>query len=139
MTPPHATERKEEPNAGAARAERQEGGDPFSRVVQLRGSLPDADLNLRFRRQERRQRAPFVSASRLPSGPTEILELLSPRQRQVLLGVLGGRPNKAIAFELGLSTKTVETHRARVMAKLDAQSLADLVRICTVAGIPKHL
>jgi len=40
-----------------------------------------------------------------------------------------------IAFQLGVSTKTVETHRARVMAKLEVESLAALVRLCTIAGI----
>jgi two-component system response regulator FixJ len=53
----------------------------------------------------------------------------------VLEGVLAGQANKAIASELGVSTKTVETHRARVMQKFRATSLADLVRACVaVAG-----
>ena|SRR5262245_36293119 len=63
-----------------------------------------------------------------------ILRTLSPRQRRVLDGVLAGRANKAIAFELGVSTKTVETHRARVMVKLHVGSLADLVRACMGAA-----
>jgi two-component system response regulator FixJ len=65
----------------------------------------------------------------------DIFDLLSPRQRRVLQGILAGNPNKAIAFDLGVSIKTVETHRARLMVKLQADSLAELVRICTVAGI----
>jgi DNA-binding CsgD family transcriptional regulator len=54
--------------------------------------------------------------------------MLSPQQRRVLEGVLAGRANKEIAFDLGVSTKTVETHRARVMVKLEVESLAELVR-----------
>jgi DNA-binding NarL/FixJ family response regulator len=59
-----------------------------------------------------------------------IFRLLSARQRRVLEGVLAGHANKRIAFDLGVSTKTIETHRARVMAKFHAASLAELVRTC---------
>ena len=58
---------------------------------------------------------------------------LSPRQRRVLEKVIAGESNKAIAYDLGLSQKTVETHRARVMRKLNASSLAELVRIASRA------
>jgi FixJ family two-component response regulator len=55
--------------------------------------------------------------------------------------VVAGESNKAIAFDLGLSQKTVETHRARVMKKLQAKSLAQLVRIASravpLAGMPE--
>lgn len=54
---------------------------------------------------------------------------LSTRQREILAEVVAGKANKVIAFELGLSEKTVETHRARAMAKLGAKSFADLLRI----------
>lgn len=64
-----------------------------------------------------------------PSGPTRGLAALSPRQRHVLEEVVAGKTNKEIAFDIGVSEKTVETHRARVMAKLHARSLAQLVRI----------
>jgi DNA-binding NarL/FixJ family response regulator len=73
-----------------------------------------------------------------PRGGMEvILRTLSPRQRRVLDGVLAGRANKAIAFDLGVSTKTVETHRARVMVKFHVGSLAELVRACmSIARLP---
>jgi two-component system response regulator FixJ len=48
----------------------------------------------------------------------------------VLEGILAGRANKAIAFDLGVSPKTVETHRARVMQRFGATSFAELVRVC---------
>jgi DNA-binding NarL/FixJ family response regulator len=70
---------------------------------------------------------------------TFVAPALSPRQRSVLQGILAGQANKAIAFDLGVSTKTVETHRARVMQRLGATSLAELVRLCCRATAPEHL
>ncbi|WP_292050601.1 MULTISPECIES: LuxR C-terminal-related transcriptional regulator [unclassified Brevundimonas] len=57
------------------------------------------------------------------------LDSLSVRERQVLDGLLGGGTNKTIAAALGLSPRTVETHRAHLMDRLGAKSLADLIRI----------
>ena len=58
-----------------------------------------------------------------------------PRPRQTLAAVSCGLPNKQVAAELGISEKTVKIHRARVMEKLLAESLADLVRIADLLGI----
>ena len=57
------------------------------------------------------------------------LELLSRREREVMDRVIEGKPNKCIAKELGISVKTVEAHRARMMGKLDVYSVAELVRV----------
>jgi FixJ family two-component response regulator len=57
------------------------------------------------------------------------LELLTPRERQVLDRVVAGKINKRIADELNISKKTVEIHRSNMMAKMRAKSLADLVKI----------
>lgn len=54
---------------------------------------------------------------------------LTPREREVLNLVVAGRANKQIASELGISQKTVEVHRSHVMRKLEAQSVAELVRL----------
>ena len=58
----------------------------------------------------------------------ELLELLTPREHQVLNMVVSGETNKAVAYQLEISEKTVEVHRAKVMEKLGAASLADLIR-----------
>ena len=60
---------------------------------------------------------------------------LTPREREVLEQLVIGRSNKAIARELGISPRTVEIHRARVMEKMQAESLSQLVRMAFVAGI----
>ena len=60
---------------------------------------------------------------------------LSPREREVMQFVIEGKPNKVIATRLGLSTRTVEVHRAKVMEKMQAASLAELVRMALAAGL----
>lgn len=57
------------------------------------------------------------------------LEALTPRERQVLDRVVSGQPNKVIAMDLDVSQRTVEIHRARVMEKMQARSLAQLVQM----------
>jgi FixJ family two-component response regulator len=61
------------------------------------------------------------------------LALLTPREREVMGLVIAGRSNKAIAAQLDLSIKTVEAHRAKVMHKTQARSVADLVRLALLA------
>jgi two-component system response regulator FixJ len=63
------------------------------------------------------------------------LALLSPREREVLDGLVEGLPNKTIAYDLKISPRTVEIHRARVMDKMQARSLSELVRLALAAGI----
>jgi two-component system response regulator FixJ len=65
----------------------------------------------------------------------ERLKNLSPREREVLDGMVAGHANKVIAFNLSLSPRTVEIHRARVMDKMQARSLSELVRMAIAAGI----
>ncbi len=60
------------------------------------------------------------------------IENLTGREREVMCLVVDGLTNKAVAAELGISEKTVEVHRARVMEKTGASSLSELVRICLI-------
>ncbi len=62
------------------------------------------------------------------------LDLLTPRERAVMAEMLHGHPNKAIARILGISHRTVEIHRGRVMAKLAVDNLPDLLRLAQAAG-----
>jgi len=57
---------------------------------------------------------------------------LSEREREILKHVVDGRPNKLIADELGLSTRTVESHRAHIIEKMQASSLSHLVRMAVM-------
>ena len=68
----------------------------------------------------------------------ECFESLTPRVQEVLALVVSGRLNKQIASELGTVEKTVKVHRARVMDKMGAGSLAELVRIAEKLGIPAN-
>jgi two-component system response regulator FixJ len=63
------------------------------------------------------------------------IEGLSPRERQVLDGLVAGKANKVIAHDLDISPRTVEIYRAHVMTKMQAQSLSELVRMALVAGV----
>ncbi|WP_459556700.1 response regulator transcription factor [Lacunimicrobium album] len=83
-------------------------------------SLVDEALTRDRQDRERRSRI-----SEIQSRLTE----LSPREREVLLHVTAGLPNKLIAFQMGIKEKTVKVHRGQVMQKMQASSLAELVRM----------
>jgi two-component system response regulator FixJ len=74
------------------------------------------------------------SASRERSDQAAIrLQALTPREREVLKGLAKGLPNKTIAYDLGISPRTVEIHRANLMNKLDVRSLSEALRIAFAA------
>ena len=64
------------------------------------------------------------------------LASLSPREREVLDGLVAGLPNKTIAYDLKISARTVEVHRANLMTRMGARSVADLVRMVFVVRSP---
>ena len=66
------------------------------------------------------------------------METLTAREREVMNLVVKGRLNKQIAFELGTVEKTVKVHRARVMDKMQVESLAELVSLMERSGIRKR-
>ncbi|WP_293628112.1 response regulator [Salinisphaera sp.] len=96
---------------------------PFSpeamlrRVQQLSKATDADDLALREARQH-----------------AALIELLTPREKQVMAMIVDGLANKQVAGQLGISARTVETHRVHIMQKLNAESLPHLVRIWLSAG-----
>ena len=63
------------------------------------------------------------------------LATLSNRERDVLQGLVAGHPNKQIAYDLGISPRTIEIYRANLMTKMQAASLSDLVRMALIVGL----
>jgi two-component system response regulator FixJ len=63
---------------------------------------------------------------------------LSPREREVLDGLVAGKPNKAIAYDLGISGRTVEVHRARMLKRLGTRSTAEAIRLAVIATLAPH-
>ena len=94
----------------------------------LQKPFRDQDLIDRIQRaleRDARNRTALAQHARI----RERLESLTPREREVLTLMTRGKPNKVMAAELGVSQRTVEIHRARVMEKTGADSLAHLVRM----------
>ena len=89
--------------------------------------LQSVERALDFGRRARSRSAEANSAQ-------EALSLLTPRERQVFEQIVAGRPNKIAAYELGISPRTVEIHRAHIMDKMRVRSLSDLVRISLAAS-----
>jgi two-component system, LuxR family, response regulator FixJ len=83
----------------------------------------------------------FAKASRLIGGDRETVRAaqriatLSPREREVLDALLAGRQNKVIAFDLNISVRTVEVHRARMMERLGTKQFADAIRLAVMATL----
>ena len=71
------------------------------------------------------------------AGPAVAAKLasLSERERQVLEGLVAGHANKTIAYDLGISPRTVEVYRSKLMTKMEAKSLSELIRMTLLAQI----
>jgi len=77
----------------------------------------------------------FAVRDRLVAGATERMALLSPRERQVLEAIAVGRPSKLIAYDLGISVRTVEVHRAHMLDRLGVRNMAEAIRIAVMATL----
>lgn len=73
---------------------------------------------------DRERRKTIAQASKVET----LAETLTPREREVLTGIIAGSMNKQIAWELGITETTVKLHRGKVMRKMQARTLADLIR-----------
>jgi two-component system response regulator FixJ len=97
----------------------------------------DDDLLLAAVRTALSDQAAFQGDNALKAAIMHRFEQLSARERQVLDGLVAGHPNKVIAYNLGISPRTIEIYRANVMTKMEASSLSELVRmVLTVGNIP---
>jgi two-component system response regulator FixJ len=117
-------------------------GDVSSAVRALKSGAADfiekpIDGKLFIAAIERATAARRVVKARLEAAglAQEKISALTPREREVLRHLVEGNPNKIIAHQLSISPRTVENHRARLMVKMQADSVAELVRIALAAGI----
>ncbi|HSI39736.1 MAG TPA: response regulator FixJ [Xanthobacteraceae bacterium] len=94
--------------------------DDVAMLAAVRSALDRHDVERRRAREREAARARHDS--------------LSGRERDVLQGLVAGHANKRIAFDLGISPRTVEIYRAHLMTKMDAASLSDLVRMSLLLG-----
>ena len=88
-------------------------------------NVAQAALKTEARQDDRRRKKSQIRA---------LIETLSPREHDVLDGLVAGKPNKIIAYDLGISPRTVEVYRANVMQKMQADSLSDLVRFALISA-----
>ena len=77
----------------------------------------------------------FAVRDRAVAGATDRMALLSPRERQVLEAIAVGRPSKLIAYDLGISVRTVEVHRAHMLDRLGVRNMAEAIRIAVMATL----
>ena len=93
----------------------------------------DEDALVASARRALEQRSQSLNRNAAAQAAREQIDCLTERERQVIDLLVVGKPNKVIAYELDISPRTVEIHRARVMEKMQARSLADLVRLTLAA------
>lgn len=117
-------------------------GDVAAAVRALKGGAIDflekpydSEVLLERIRQAVQRDATARHAAHSQAAVAERLTRLTPRERQVLEMIVAGKANKVVAIELGISERTVELHRARIMRKMKARSLPELTRMVIQSGI----
>jgi two-component system response regulator FixJ len=95
----------------------------------------DDEVMLRAIRKALEDQAGGDSAAAERRNVLDRIEKLSGREREVMDGLVAGKANKAIAYDLEISARTVEVYRANVMMKMQARTLSDLVRMVTLATL----
>lgn len=95
----------------------------------------DDEVMLRAIRKALEDQAGDDSAAAERRNVLDRIEKLSGREREVMDGLVAGKANKAIAYDLEISARTVEVYRANVMMKMQARTLSDLVRMVTLATL----
>ncbi|HEX7759290.1 MAG TPA: response regulator FixJ [Caulobacteraceae bacterium] len=93
----------------------------------------DEDVILGAVRQALQARAELAAVAGERAELQERIKALSPREHQVLEGLVAGKANKVIAYDLDISPRTVEIYRAHVMTKMQARSLSELVRFVLIS------
>lgn len=116
-------------DVGVAVRAMKAGAVDFVEKPYAKQSLVDA-LTRAFERLEARRREDVLADE-----ARGLVERLTPREKDVLLGLVDGQTNKAIAESLDISPRTVEIHRANLMEKMEAASLSTVLRIAFAAGI----
>ncbi|MFZ3324502.1 MAG: response regulator [Methylocella sp.] len=76
-----------------------------------------------------------ASRERKIADAVTLIAMLSPREGQVLQGILAGRSTNMIAYDLGISARTVEVHRAHMLERLRTRSIAEAIRLAVIAGL----
>src|SRR5216110_3453597 len=112
----------------SVQAMKQGAFDFFSKLVKEKDLLPAVRAAIERNAVARREQAKL-------SEICARLDILTPREREVLEHVVAGKLNKQIAGDLGITEATVKMHRARVMAKMKVQSVAELARLAEQCGI----
>ena len=104
-------------------------GAPVATKRQPREDRARSDVLLRHQDESARSRPILCASFASREEAASRVEKLSPRQHQIMEMVVAGQPNKVIAWELGISQRTVENHRAMIMHKTGSKSLASLIRL----------
>lgn len=100
-----------------------------ARAVDFLEKPLDHDRLMSAVREAFQRQSEYSQATACSAAISQQLERLTPRELEVMNHVVAGKHNRDIALELGISVRTVEVHKARMMIKLGAESVADLVRI----------